>query len=381
MVIGHWSINSFGLLLTKMGPRIQPRLIRSVPIVMLSTAVPNIAIKGEDRVDRVQFKISVLEAEIEYPVLLSRLTSMTCDIAAAIRESDVREKQHQHRESDQGGKSKKENRVKQSNQGKGEASMERQPGQSNQEERRSKMDEQSDQPNQGDKESKHNQIPGFTLSEGSWWYRIISTDQVEAENPSNNTTNNSSVTHFSRIIDTVLSQSLTDTTIDPTLGYWKDWRILDCPMSFDLLMADLSLGIKWSNIETHPAVLFIHVSPRQIPPLSNNKPNETNFAELIQTKRPITNPNISPITPDPSHDMFHSRISTFSISRNIIRSRSSPRSSNTTTTISPCCSQPLNPAFHSHRCRPPRRHLWYRSNCSLYPFHLQSIHPCPCCRC
>ena len=181
---------------------------RTIPIAVVSTALPDNIASGQHRDgSSLRLAYASFESEIQYPVLLSTLTTMTTEFAAEVKNSTGQAVHHQ-------------------------------------------TDERS------------GKQFGFTLSDGSWWYRIIATTQKLEINPNDGTVKhndqNVNMTRNRQDVSASFLRALFDTGRDRTLGYWKDWKILDCPMALDGLLAQLTVGIKWSKEENF-LVMVIHV--------------------------------------------------------------------------------------------------------------------------
>lgn len=190
-----------------MAPPGEPNL-RTIPIAVISTALPdNVAWIQHGDGPNLRLAYASFEPEVQYPVLLSTLTIMTTEFAAETKSS-------------------------------------------------------TGQPSQQKTGERSTEQLGFTLSDGSWWYCIVATTQKLEIKPVDgivkHNNQNVNMRRNRQAVGASFLKALFDAGSDRTVRYWKDWKILDCPMALDVLLAELSLGVKWSKEENF-LVMFIHV--------------------------------------------------------------------------------------------------------------------------
>ena len=97
---------------------------------------------------------------------------------------------------------------------------------------------------------------GFTLAEGTWWYRIFATKA-----PGEHVKSNDHVMagRLREEVDKELMGMVKENCDDLTKTFWAGWKTLDCESGFTRMIAKVTLGVKESQ-DANIAVMFIHVS-------------------------------------------------------------------------------------------------------------------------
>ena len=187
--------------------------LRTIPIAVISTTLPdNVAWVQHGNGPNLRLAYASFEPDIQYPILLSTLSNMTTEFAVEVKNSTGQTSQHET----------------------------------------------------GDRMAKQ---LGFTLADGSWWYCIIATTQKLQTEPVDGTVKhnhqNVNMRRNRQAVGAFFLRALFDAGHDRTLSYWKDWKILDCPMALDGLLAELSVGVKWSKEENFLVVVIHNLQKRR----------------------------------------------------------------------------------------------------------------------